>query len=61
MRNNELTFLLYRNLTHNNVFIHLLAGQNARVKSGVATGFFVREIRICSPQHMQEEFTCVMK
>ena len=47
---------VYRKPTNKNDFIHSLSAHSNRIKSGVIIGFFLRAIRICSPENLQDEY-----
>lgn len=49
------TFSVFRKQTNKNDFIHFLSGHDSRTKSGVVIGFFLRALRICDPQFLEEE------
>ena len=52
-------FKVYRKATNRNDFIHYLSARSEKVKSGIIIGFFLRAYRICSPEYLEEEFTCI--
>ena len=49
-------FSVYRKPTNRDDFIHYLSAHSERTKSGVVIGFFLRAIRICSEEYLEEEF-----
>ena len=58
-------FSVYRKPTNKDDFIHSLSAHSEKTKSGVIIGFFLRAIRICSEEYLQDEFnyisTCFQK
>lgn len=53
-------FSVYRKPTNKNDFIHSLSAHTDRTKSGVIIGFFLRAIRICSPEFLQNEYKYIV-
>ena len=53
-------FSVYRKPTNKNDFIHSLSAHSDRIKSGVIIGFFLRAIRICSPEYLQSEYEFII-
>ena len=53
-------FSVYRKPTNKNDFIHSLSAHSDRTKSGVIIGFFLRAIRICSPEYLQNEYEYIV-
>ncbi|XP_043227718.1 uncharacterized protein LOC122384400 [Amphibalanus amphitrite] len=51
----SLKFTVYRKPTNRNDLIHYFSGHSQKVKSGVVIGFFLRALRICSQDLLQEE------
>ena len=52
-------FSVYRKPTNKDDFIHYLSGHDKKVKTGVVIGFFLRALRVCSPEYLEEEFTYI--
>ena len=46
---------MFRKPTNKDDFIHYLSAHDKRTKSGVVIGFFLRALRICSPEYLGEE------
>ena len=42
-------------------YIHYLSAHSEKVKSGVVIGLFLRALRICSPEFLEDEFTHVIE
>ena len=53
---NVLTFKVYRKPRDKNDYIHFYSHINNKIKTGLIIGFFLRALRICSPQHLDEKF-----
>ena len=53
---NVLTFKVYYKPTNENDYIHFCSHHNNKIKIGLINGFYQRALRICSPQHLDEEF-----
>ena len=60
-RGDRVRFSVYRKPTNKDDFIHYLSAHSERTKSGVVIGFFLRAIRICSREYLEEEFDCIEK
>ena len=60
-RDNDVIFSVYRKPTNRDDFIHYLSAHNERTKRGVVIGFFLRAIRICSEEFLEEEFKYVIE
>ena len=56
---NQLLLSVYRKDTNKNDLIHYYSHHNNKIKSGIIIGFFLRALRICSPQHLQEELNYI--
>ena len=54
-RENNAAFSVYRKPTNKDDFIHFFSGHNERTKSGVVIGFFLRALRICDDEFLNEE------
>ena len=48
-------YKVYRKITNKEDYIHFFSAHNRRTKSGVVIGFFLRAMRICSPENLKEE------
>lgn len=48
-------FSVYRKNTNKDDFIHYLSAHSRKTKTGVVIGFFLRAIRICSEEYIEEE------
>ena len=59
--NHEPRFAVYRKPTHKDDYIHYLSAHSERVKSGVIIGLFLRALRICSPEFLDDEFKHVIQ
>ena len=46
---------VYRKPTYKNDIIHYYSHHTARIKSGILIGFYLRALRICSPEHLNNE------
>ena len=53
---NGLQFKVYRKETNKEDYIHFYSAHSDRIKSGVVIGFYLRAYRICSEEHLEEEF-----
>ena len=53
---NSLTFKVYRKPTNKNDYIYFYFHHNNKIKTGLINGFYLRALRICSPQYLDEEF-----
>nr|BAM35674.1 putative reverse transcriptase [Penaeus japonicus] len=49
------SFSVYRKPMHSGTYIHFFSYHPLHVKRGVATSLFLRALRICDPQHLDEE------
>ena len=58
--NHEPRFSVYRKPTHKDDYIHFLSAHSDRVKSGVVIGLFLRALRICSPEYLEDEFKTII-
>ena len=52
-------FSVYRKPTNNDDFTHYLSGHSDRTKSGVVIGFYLRELRVCDEEFLNDELTYV--
>ena len=48
-------FKVYRKPTNKDDYIHYLSAHGEKTKTGVVIGFFLRALRICSDDYLQEE------
>ena len=53
---NILTSKVYHKPTNKNDYIHFYSHHNNKIKTGLIIGFYVRALRICSPEYLDEEF-----
>ena len=51
----------YRKPTYKNDLIHYHSHHSDKIKSGILIGFFIRALRICSPQYLQDEEEVIEK
>ena len=54
-------FAVYRKPTCKDDYIHYLSAHSEKVKSGVVIGLFLRALRICSPEYLEDEFNHVIE
>ena len=59
--NGKLSFSVYRKPTHSGSYLHYFSNHSDQVKRSVASGLFLRALRLCSPQHLDQELICVRK
>ena len=52
---NDVKFKVYRKPTNKDDFIHYQSAHDEKTKSGVIIGFYLRALRICSPEYVDEE------
>ena len=52
---NDVKYKVHRKKTNQEDYIHFLSAHSDRIKSGVVIGFFLRAIRICSEEYLDEE------
>ena len=57
----KLKFKVYRKPTSKNDMVHYFSAHSQRIKSGVVIGFFLRALRICSDDYLQEEIEFVIE
>src|SRR5215469_120300 len=56
IRNNDrLSFKIFRKPTHTDSYVHWLSCHSKKVKKGILSGFFLRALRLCCPQFLDEE------
>ena len=51
----SLTFKVYRKPTNKNDYIHFYSHYN-KIKTGLIIGFYLRSLKLCSPQYLNKEF-----
>ena len=56
-----LHYSVYRKPTNKDDLIHYFSAHSDRVKSGVVIGFYLRAMRICSPEYLQDELDYIVK
>jgi hypothetical protein len=56
----DLRFSVYRKPTNKDDYIHYYSAHSNKTKSGVVIGFFLRALRICSPEFLESEVTYVI-
>ena len=54
--NNTVKFKVYRKPTNKDDLLHYYSAHDTRTKSGVLLGFFLRALRICSSDFLENEF-----
>ena len=52
---NQVKFKVYRKPTNREDYVHFYSGHSDRVKRGVVLGFFLRALRICSDDYVDDE------
>nr|XP_053626641.1 uncharacterized protein LOC128684471 [Cherax quadricarinatus] len=55
----ELRFKVYRKPTNQNDLLHFYSHHGTKTKRGVIIGFFLRTLRICSNEFLEEECTII--
>ena len=58
---NTVKFRVYLKPTNKDDFIHYLSAHSDRIKSGVIIGFFLRALRTCSNEYLNEEIEYINK
>ena len=58
---NSVKFSVYRKPTNKNDFIHYFSGHDHGTKTGIVIGFFLRAIRICDQEFLDEEIQYITK
>ncbi|XP_076058613.1 uncharacterized protein LOC143035633 [Oratosquilla oratoria] len=59
--NNSVRFKVYRKPTHKDDYIHYSSAHDKKTKTGVVMGFYLRALRICSPEFLNEELQHITK
>ncbi|XP_069941993.1 uncharacterized protein [Cherax quadricarinatus] len=59
--NNEFKFKIYRKPTNNCSYVHYYSSHQDRVKLSVFSSMFLRALRICSPEFIDEEISKIYK
>ena len=54
---NGFKFKVYRKATHVNSYIHFYSNHHDTIKKSVFSGMFLRALRICDPEYIDEEVT----
>ena len=52
---NKLKFSVFRKITNKDDHIHFYSHHTPKIKSGLIIGFYLRALRICSPEHLTDE------
>ena len=58
---NDLKFSVYRKPTNRDDFIHYFSAHDARTKSGTVIGFYLRALRICDAEFLNDELEYIAK
>ena len=58
--NHRPKFSVYRKPTHKDDYIHYYSAHSERIKSGAIIGLFLRALRICSPEYLEDEFNTII-
>ena len=56
---NIVKFNVYRKPTNKDDFIHYLSAHDERIKTGTLIGFYLRALRICSKEYIDEEINYI--
>ena len=54
-----LDFTVYRKPTHSGNYLHFFSNHSDKIKRSVASGLFLRALRICSPSYLQQELDII--
>ena len=55
-KNDKLEFKAQHKTSRRNDYIHNFSNHSDKIKRGILIGFFLRALRICSPNHFNNEF-----
>ena len=58
---NNVKFQVYRKPTNKDDFVHFYSAHDLKTKSGIIIGFFLRALRICSQEFLDEEINYITK
>jgi hypothetical protein len=58
---NNLKFKVFRKPTNSNIFINWMSGHSYKVKGSALISSFLRALRICSPEYIEEENNNILK
>ena len=53
---NNSTFKVYCKPTNKNNYVHFYSHHHNKIKTCLIIGFYLKALRICSPQYLDEEF-----
>ena len=59
--NGKLSFTVYRKPTHSGSYLHFFSNHSDQVKRSMASGLFLRALRICSPKYLDQELNSIRK
>ena len=54
-------FSIYRKPTNIQAYVHYYSAHSNKVKLSIFSSMFLRALRICSPEHLNEEMDCIMR
>lgn len=58
---NKVQFRVFRKSTNKEDYIHFYSAHSTRTKSGIVIGFFLRALRICSDEYVEEEINHIFR
>ena len=58
---NNLKFKVFRKPTCKNDYVHFYSDTNCKTKLGIVIGFFLRALRICSEEFLEEEYNIIFR